>query len=146
MWPANYAKIQCHTHEIAIRIKPEFCDSLSSLNPKEVRFPMPCYILFGRMAVPCHDLQTWVRWLQTHAAETRVGLDQIGALTVSTQFIGLVAPGTEESPALYSAIVSGRGGRPLTVAYVASWDEAERTHAELCAVARQAYRRRLTNI
>jgi hypothetical protein len=107
---------------------------------------MPCYILFGRIAVPCPDLQTWVKWLQTHAAETRVGLDQIGALTVSTQFIGLVAPGTLEHPALYSSIVSGRSGRPLTVAYVSSWDEAERKHAELCAAARQAYRRRLTNI
>jgi hypothetical protein len=107
---------------------------------------MPCYILFGRIAVPCLSLSTWVKWLQAHAAATRVGLDQIGVFTVSTQFIGLVAPGTWERPALYSAIVSGRSGRPLIVAYAASWDEAERTHAELCAKAQQAYRRHLTNI
>jgi hypothetical protein len=106
---------------------------------------MPVYILFGRVAVPVPDLMTWLNWLRANAAHTRVGLDRIGRFIVSTQFIGLVAPGTSQRPALYSATVARADGSPVAVAYASSWDEAERTHRDLCAAAEHANRRSLTN-
>lgn len=96
---------------------------------------MPVYTLLGRIAVPCPDIATWLAWLREHAAETRVGLDRVGQLIISSQFIGLVAPGTLDAPALFTTVLSTVGGRPLAVIYSATWDEATRAHGDLRAAA-----------
>jgi hypothetical protein len=85
--------------------------------------------------VPCKDLLTWARWLET--ADRIVAKTNIGPLRVSTVFLGLDhAPLQGEPPQLFETMIFD-GGEDGYQTRCSTWDEAEKMHAAAVEVARQ---------
>ena len=95
---------------------------------------MKKYILEGKTPVLCDDLMTWGRWFET--ADRQVAVDDVGAVHVSTVFLGLDHRWFGDGPPLLfeTMIFGGRHDRHQTRA--STWDEAEQQHAAAVVLAR----------
>ena len=90
------------------------------------------YILDGTQPMPCADLLTWVRWMETadrHVAQTAVA----PAVTVRTLFLGLDHNGTGRGCSiLFQTMIFG-GPLGGVWARYRTWSEAAQGHAAMCA-------------
>ena len=91
------------------------------------------YILMNQVPVLEPDLENWAAWC--NKTDRRVALTKKDNITVSTMFLG-VDWGISRSaaPDLFESMIFGgcHNGEAL---WAATWEEAERNHAELCASA-----------
>lgn len=101
------------------------------------------YRLIGRLAVPCGDGPLGlIEWAQAGGVR-RVALTEVGPLEVSTVFLGIDhnhGVGPSGDAILFETMIFGGDleGGPLDYqTRCATWDEAERQHAEAVAHARE---------
>lgn len=92
------------------------------------------YILDGHKPVPA-DLMGWARWFET--ADRHVAQNNIGALRVSTVFLGLDHSFGEGPPLLFETMIFGLEGDKYQTR-CSTWEEAEEMHAKALAIARAA--------
>lgn len=94
------------------------------------------HILSGHEPIPAINLLAWAQWFET--ADRRVAETIIGAVRVSTVFLG-IAHGIDHrgKPLLFETMVFG-GPLDGHTDRCATWDEAEQMHADACARVTQA--------
>lgn len=89
------------------------------------------YKLVGRRPVPVKDPLEWARWFET--GDRRVAHTSVGAISVSTVFLGLdhnfLGRG---DPLLFETMVFG-GPLNLEQERYSTWEDAERGHAAMVA-------------
>ena len=89
------------------------------------------FILAGKTVVPCHDLLTWGKWVQT--ADRNVARDFIGATRISTVFLGLDHNYEDDGePLIFETMVFGGPLDGEMVRY-STWEAAEKGHAAMVA-------------
>lgn len=92
------------------------------------------YILDGHKAVLC-DLMTWARWLEQNQASRKVARTDISpGVFVSTVFLGLDHNYGDGEPHIFETMVFG-GDSDGDMERCATWEQAERQHAEMCRAA-----------
>jgi hypothetical protein len=91
------------------------------------------YILDGRTPVPCEDLFTWGKWLQT-TDQRRVAFTTTRTAEVSTVFLGLNHQYGSGPPLLFETMIFGGTHDGYSDRY-ATWDEAEAGHARAVTLA-----------
>ena len=103
------------------------------------------YILDGQIALPCPDLIEWGRWMQR--ADRHVAQTQIGALWVSTVFLGLdhgfstlLGDAGNDDPILFETMIFNDGEDDYQTR-CATWAEAEDMHAAAVAIATERVRK-----
>lgn len=109
------------------------------------------FILNGKVPEACADLMRWGRWIQT--ADRIVARTEVGALSVSTVFLGMNHNFIDGPPLLFETMVfrpaakseqsnfiirkiskvEVGGDVDLTRRY-STWDEAEAGHAKIVAL------------
>jgi hypothetical protein len=88
------------------------------------------YILDGHTPVPCEDMATWGKWMET--ATRHVGDDTFDNVRISTVFLALdhnfddIGP-----PVLFETLVFG-GKLDGEMERCSTWDEAVAQHAAVC--------------
>lgn len=87
------------------------------------------YILVNRLPVAV-DLWTWARWLEKNHKVRRIGDDWVGAVRVSTVFIGLDHSFGRGDPLVFETMVFG-GPLNMAMDRYATYAEAERGHQEM---------------
>lgn len=100
------------------------------------------YILVGKEPVPCEDLLEWARWYET--ADRRVQQDYVGAIFVSTVFLGLdhsFAFDRNAPPILFETMVFG-GVYDGDMYRYSTWEQAELGHALVLADVQEAFAQR----
>ena len=90
------------------------------------------YILDGHTPVPCEDLLTWARWLET--ATRRVAETQIGTYRVSTVFLGLNHSFGAGPPLLFETMIFGGTDADEFQERYTTWDKAVKGHEEAVAL------------
>ena len=93
-----------------------------------------CYMLEGTVAVPCEDVRTWAKWFET--ANRHVAKNQIGAVRVSTVFLGLDHSFDEGPPLLFETMIFG-GTHDEEQWRYATWDEAVAGHRKAVALVKE---------
>ncbi len=90
------------------------------------------YILEGKRPVPCDDLITWAKWLETAGSKRRVGDTTVNGHRVSTVFLGLDHRfGCEGLPILFETLVFPDDTlTEVDGKRYCSWEDAEAGHAE----------------
>ena len=88
------------------------------------------YILEGHEAVPCEDLMEWASWFET--ADRSVRHDKVGAVRVSTVFLGLDHQFGDGTPLIFETMVFG-GPLDGEMDRCSTWDQAEKQHADILA-------------
>lgn len=92
------------------------------------------YILDGRTPVRA-SLMEWAQWTQHH--ERQVAVDRIGAVTVSTVFLGLDHSFTGPPPMIFETLVF-EGPLDSEMERYSTMDDAERGHAAMVTRVRAA--------
>lgn len=82
------------------------------------------YILDGKTPVPA-DLETWANWYQN--ADRRVAETKVGAVLVSTVFIGLDHNYDEGEPHIFETMIFG-GSHHQLCERCSTWEQAEDMH------------------
>jgi hypothetical protein len=96
------------------------------------------YRLIGRLPVPCADVLEWARWRET--ADHVVAKTDIGPLHVSTIFLGIDHDHFGAGEAiLFETMIFSASDAWLDdwQTRCATWDQAQKMHAEAVAHARQ---------
>jgi hypothetical protein len=93
------------------------------------------YILQGKLAVPCDDLMTWGRWMETH--DRRVGFDTVGPYEISTVFLGLDHQFGVGLPILFETMIFAGNFSDLYQDRCGTWQEAVEMHAVAVEQARR---------
>ena len=93
------------------------------------------YILVGKTPVPCDDLLTWGRWLET--ADRHVAKDTIGPAYISTVFLGLDHNFGSGPPLLFETMVFD-GVDDSYQRRCSTWKQAKAMHAEAVAYVKAA--------
>lgn len=89
------------------------------------------YKLDGKFAVRCNDLFEWGEWMEDFS-NTRVALDTIEGITVSTVFLGLDHNFFEHGdPHLFETMVFTEDGVSREQFRYFTWEEAETGHKEM---------------
>ncbi len=84
------------------------------------------YILEGHTPKVCHDVLTWGRWMEK--AKRHVAKTQVGAVNISTVFLGLDHSFNDDGPAvLFETMIFG-GKHDQDEWRYHTWDEAEQGH------------------
>jgi hypothetical protein len=91
------------------------------------------YVLDGKTPIPCNDALEWFRWLDE--ADRRIAKTQIGDALVSTRFLGFDRNGGSRPPLLFEMRIIG-GLYDNERGQCATWEEAERLHANAVAMVR----------
>lgn len=91
---------------------------------------MDRYILEGKKAVKCKDLQKWAS--QSNPIYRRVAKDTIGDTEVSTVFLGIDHSPFGEKPLLFETMVFGGELNQEQIRYE-TWEEAEFGHDKMVA-------------
>ncbi len=91
------------------------------------------YILDGKTPKAASGLEEWARWMET--AERHVANEMVGAVRVSTVFLGLDHNYFGGAPLLFETMIFG-GPHDGHQTRASTWNEAERQHAEAVAMAR----------
>lgn len=86
------------------------------------------YILEGKKPVPCNDLLTWGKFLQS--ADRTVAKDTVGESGVSTVFLGLNHNFGDGPPLIFETMVFG-GDHDGDCERYSTWEEAEAGHKEV---------------
>jgi hypothetical protein len=107
-----------------------------------VRMRERWYVLRGRRAVPVDDVLDAARALEDVDAR-QVGLDDLGAVQVSTVFLGLDHNWRDGPPLLFETMTFSDDVPALADRQdrYATWDEAVAGHARTVAVVRRYLRR-----
>lgn len=93
------------------------------------------YKLIGRLPVPCRDPQEWSEWFGT--TDRHVAKTDIGPLWVSTVFLGITAFADDRgAPLLFETMIFDSGEDQYQTR-CATWDEAQKQHAEAVEIARE---------
>jgi hypothetical protein len=95
------------------------------------------YILDERHAVIPADLLTWARWFETADAQRVVAQEMLGAVKVSTVFLGLDHQYGMGPPLLFETMVFGGGLDGHQTRY-STWEEAVAGHRAMVERARTA--------
>ena|SRR6266516_420553 len=85
------------------------------------------YILDGHTSVPCADLTTWGRWLQTAPNRVIARTTVRDGVEVSTVFLGLNHRFGDGPPLLFETMVF-RDGQGEEMDRYSTWDEAVAGH------------------
>lgn len=96
------------------------------------------FILDGKRAVPCNDLDLWASALEKSYKDgsRRVGDDTVGDVRVSTVFLGIDHNHWREGePLLFETMVFG-GALDGAQERCSTWEQAEAQHAGFVARAR----------
>ena len=88
------------------------------------------YILKGKKPVPCRDLLTWARWIET--ADRQVGYSEQGDVWVSTVFLGLDHSFGSGPPLLFETMAF-MGEHGFEQDRYSTWEEAEQGHKNMVA-------------
>lgn len=91
------------------------------------------YILDGKTPVPERDLLTWARWFER--ADRLVAHTVQGDLSVSTVFLGLDHNHHWKGPPELFETMVFRAGASGEMNRYATWEEAEKGHAEMVKLA-----------
>jgi len=83
------------------------------------------FILDGHATVPCDDLTTWGRWMET--AKRHVREDFFGDIRISTVFLGIDHSFGDGPPLIFETMVFG-GALDQEMDRYSTWDEAEGGH------------------
>jgi hypothetical protein len=92
---------------------------------------MTHYILDGHTPKPVADVTEWAWWFET--ADRKVALDEMGDVCVSTVFLGIDHRLVGDGPPLLFETMVFRNGHGDEQERYATWEEAERGHAEMVA-------------
>lgn len=85
------------------------------------------YILEGKKAVPCDDLQKWGERFET--TRRHVGDTTVGDVRISTVFLGLDHSWGGGRPLIFETMIFGGAYDDYQERY-STWEEAERGHAQ----------------
>jgi len=83
------------------------------------------YILEGREPKPA-ELMEWARWYE-NSKDRRVAKDEIGAIMVSTMFLGLNHQYGDGPPLLFETMIFG-GPHDQYQERCSTWEQAEEMH------------------
>jgi hypothetical protein len=100
------------------------------------------YILRDKMAVPEPSLIKWAKWFE--AADRHVAKTQVGGCWISTVFLGLDHSCGHGEPQLFETMIF-RGGKGDETFRCASWQEAEKQHAEAVEQVRREIKERVND-
>lgn len=89
------------------------------------------YILEGHKVVPA-DLATWSKWFEKAGDARTVRKTTIGAVDVSTVFLGLDHNYGEKGPPLIFETMIFGGAHDEYQDRCSTWEEAEAMHAKAC--------------
>jgi hypothetical protein len=97
------------------------------------------FILEGTIAVPCNNNFAWVRWMER--ADRCIARTNVGALVVSTVFLGIDHSFGRGDPLLFETMIFGEDAEYENLeSYCerySTWAEAEEGHARAVEVAKQ---------
>lgn len=86
------------------------------------------FILQGHDPVPVADLMEWAKWFAM--ADRRVADTEVGALRVSTVFLGVDYSFGVGPPLIFETMTFDALGHELSMARYSTWAEAELGHME----------------
>lgn len=86
------------------------------------------YILRGKKVVACNDIRQWSLWYEENSRARHVADTHIGAVRVSTVFLGINHARRGGAPMLFETLAFG-GPLDGEQRRCATWAQAERNHA-----------------
>ena len=90
------------------------------------------FILSGKKAIPCPDLLTWGKWIES--ADRKVALDTVRKTKISTVFLGLDYNFNKEGdPILFETMIFGGKHNGFMERYE-TWEQAEAGHKKALAM------------
>jgi len=92
------------------------------------------YVLEGKKAVPCHDIENWGKWFET--AFRVVAQDQVADVRISTVFLGLDHNFTGLGPPLLFETMVFHGDDGEQVGRYPTWEAAEAGHQKVLKILR----------
>ena len=93
------------------------------------------YILDGHTPVPCPDLMTWARWIESNRDAKRVASTEKNGLRVSTVFLGVDHGFVEgAAPLIFETMIFG-GEHDDYQTRCSTWEQAEEMHKAACEIA-----------
>lgn len=102
--------------------------------PLFVRLMHVKYILDGKMAIACDDLDKWIEWWKQVGNEGRiVAQDQVGDVLVSTVFLAINHQFRPHGPPLIFETMVFGGPLDQEQRRYSTWEEAEAGHKEILA-------------
>lgn len=111
-------------------------DEWRLMREEERRAALGKYILVDGEPYPCDDLIRWARWLEKSDRDRIVAQTTEGDIMVSTVFLGIDHNfGHAGPPLLYETMIFGGKHDGYQERY-ATREEAERGHANACAMLR----------
>ena len=95
---------------------------------------MGLFILVDRKPVACPDVMQWGEWYE-HSGERTVGDTTVGAMRISTIFLGIDHAWLGGATRLFETMAFG-GPMDMQQERCSTWDQAETQHAAWVARAR----------